>query len=501
MKNHSQYAISGGHQLTIDAAENILSSGGNAVDAAISAYWMCMVAEPFMASAGAGGFAMIREPNRKTTAVDFFCQTPKSKLNANDLEFFPITVDFGSTTEDFYVGMGSVAVPGAIAMLFELHNRWATIPMKELIQPAITMSKQGVVLDPFQSYECELLESIYKLSATGQRLFVNPDGSIKSEGERVTMNNFASFAEAIASEGPDLFYRGEISDKISKLCSERGGHLNRNDFEQYQVNISQPFLYKWNDYIIHSNPFPSVGAMILAAILKDIEQAELWNEEFLSNSHLNSLKHIVKSNYEVKQDLTSLLSKLANFDIPITNPDYKAHKWGGTSHFNIVDRDGMAVSLSTSIGEGCGTFIEGTDMQLNNMLGELALLPNGLHSWEKDVRLQSMMCPTIVTDDNQNLQMLIGSGGAGRIPFAMAQTINNHIGYGLNLQKAIASPRIIYDGSQFQIESGFEKNDVDELDNYWNAGSLYFGGTHAISVLNDIQASGDQRRYGKSILK
>ncbi len=500
MNDHNTYAISGGHAYTIKAAKQILNSGGNAIDAAIAAYWMCMVAEPFMASAGAGGFAMIREPDGNMVSMDFFCQTPKSKMKPEHSDLFPITVDFGTTTEKFYVGMASVAVPGAIAALWEMHRKWATIPMRELIQPAIEATKEGIPLEEFQAYECQLLKCIYELDPRGKEIFLKTDGQRKQFGERISMDHFPDFAETMAIEGADLFYKGEIASTVVQLCKEKGGNLSMNDLESYQLGITKPFSFSWNEKMVHSNPFPSVGAMIQAAILKGLENKKDIRPS--SKGHFDLISSISRKVFDIKDDLSLLTRYLSELGVKSSFQNHGSHKWGGTSHFNIVDKNGLAISLSTSIGEGSGTFIPGTDMQLNNMLGELALLPNGIHSWDIDVRLQSMMCPTMVTDDQNNLLMQIGSGGAGRIPFAMAQTIYNHFELGMNLEDSVSFPRVIYDGNLYQIEQGYQDISSEIEHKIWDTSSLYFGGTHAV-VQQDrrYQAVGDPRRYGKASVK
>ena len=143
------YAISGGHQKTIEAAEIILQQGGNAVDAAIAAYLVSFISEPCMASLGAGGFAMIND-TKEVKLVDFFCQTPLSKKSEPEQEFFPVVVDFGNTKEAFHVGKGSIAVPGAIAGIYKMHEVWGRLPMTELIEPALKWANQGIKLDKFQ---------------------------------------------------------------------------------------------------------------------------------------------------------------------------------------------------------------------------------------------------------------------------------------------------------------------------------------------------------------
>lgn len=497
--NHT-YAISGGNQYTVDAARQILDSGGNAIDAAIAAYWMCMVAEPFMASAGAGGFALVREPDGKMTSLDFFCQTPKNKKTPSQSDLFPITVDFGATTEKFYVGMASVAVPGAMAVLWEMHRRWATIPMKELVQPAMEATKLGIPMDEFQSYECQLLKCIYELDSRGRDIFLKDSGELKGLGDKVSMEHFSDFASSMAIEGVDLFYKGEIANSIVDLCKDRGGNLTMEDFGGYQLNTGTPFSYVWKNKKVHSNPFPSVGAMIQGALLKGLENHTSVYAG--SATHFDLVKTISKEVYDIKHDLNLLKDNLSKYGVSTKQNFHNSYKWGGTSHFNISDKDGLAISLSTSIGEGNGTFIPNTDMQLNNMLGELALLPNGIHSWDIDVRLQSMMCPTMITDLQNQLLMQIGSGGAGRIPFSMAQTIYNHFELGMDMEDSVSFPRIIYDGKLFQVEEGYE-NISPEIDhNVWDTSSLYFGGTHVIGHSKDYyEAVGDPRRYGKAFVK
>jgi gamma-glutamyltranspeptidase/glutathione hydrolase len=117
------YALSGGHKKTLEAAQTILDIGGNAVDAAIAAYLVSFIAEPCMASIGAGGFAMVNDGNQ-IKVIDFFCQTPIHKKKISQQNFYPVTIDFGNTKEDFHIGKGAIATPGAIAGVYKRRNRF-----------------------------------------------------------------------------------------------------------------------------------------------------------------------------------------------------------------------------------------------------------------------------------------------------------------------------------------------------------------------------------------
>jgi len=496
------YAISGGHQKTIEAAEIILSQGGNAVDASIAAYLVSFVAEPCMASIGAGGFAMIND-TKSIKMVDFFCQTPKNKQKVENQEFFPIVVDFGNTTEEFQVGKGSIATPGAIAGMYKMHEIWGKIPLSEIFEPALQWSRDGVKADKFQAYDFGLLENIFNLSPSGKELFFKSDGQMKEEGDLIKMPHYHDFLDVLKIEGKDLFYKGEIAKQISKDL-EDGGHLSRADFEEYEVYVKDPISFKFIDHTICTAGFPSVGGMLIAALLNTFQDSiTKKHPQFLSIDHFQYLVNTFSKIQLLNNDPLKISNYLIDqFGINTSiKQKLGGAKWGGTSHFNVIDNNGMTVCLTTSIGEGSGYFIEGTDMQMNNMLGEEALMPNGFHNWMPDVRLQSMMSPSIVRDNNGNTLLGIGSGGAGRIPYAISQAIINLLYFGVDPLKAVESPRIHFQDNIIEMEAGFDiKSDLIENLNVWDFKSLFFGGTNLIHRKNNrFSGIADQRRHGAVI--
>lgn len=496
------YAISGGNQKTIEAAEIILSQGGNAVDAAIAAYLVSFISEPCMASIGASGFAMINDTKR-IKMVDFFCQTPKVKKRTSDLDFIPITVDFGNLKEDYHVGKGSIAVPGAVAGIFKMHEIWGKLPIPEIFEPALQWSKEGIKVDKFQAHFFQLLENIFKLTPEGEKLFFNADGSLKIEGQIVKMPEFHDFLDVLKIEGKDLIYKGEVAKQVSEDLKD-GGHLNRNDFEEYEVYVKDPITFDFFDYKISTPGFPSVGGMLNTALLNTFQDLAIKEKfPFLSLSHFQQLVNTFTSVKKLQNNPRKIANYLnSHFGI---NTDIRqkigGRKWGGTSHFNVIDNDGMTVCLTTSVGEGSGYFIKGTNMQMNNMLGEEALMPDGFHNWKTDVRLQSMMSPSIVSGNNGQTLLGIGSGGAGRIPYAIGQAIINILYYGLDPLEAIAAPRIHLQDSIIEMESGYDINtDLFENLNEWKSKSLFFGGTNLIYAnKKQIRGIADPRRYGAVI--
>ncbi|MFT4759620.1 MAG: gamma-glutamyltranspeptidase/glutathione hydrolase [Paraglaciecola sp.] len=501
------FAISAGHEKTAEAASEILKSGGNAYDAAIAAFFASCVAEPCMTGLGGGAFANVFTADGQSMIFDFFCQTPQVKKIAEAVDFYPITVNFGTTTEIFHVGKGSSGVPGAIAGVYALHEKFGSMPMRELVQPAIDLAKNGIVINDFQYFDFQLLESILKVDKQANSVFFD-NGQLKNIGETMKMPQFADFLEVLAREGQDLFYKGEIAQKVAADYGQNGGFLQLSDFENYDVILRKPLTFSYKNKTILTNPLPSSGGAQLALFLKYLEQEKLPVQPF-QTEHALTLFTVFQKLETAKNSKLGLIGHLEkvlgqNFQKEKSQAKKSTNKRGATTHFNIVDKQGNAISLTSSLGEGCGYFIEGTDIQMNNMMGEAALLPNGFHSWEEDTRLSSMMSPTLVLDEMQKIEIITGSGGASRIPASIAQVISYLTDYQLAVNAAVNSPRVHLEHGFFNIGKGF-KGDFDKEKlgvevHRWLEKSLFFGGAHTV-VLNgkSLTAAGDDRRNGVAI--
>ena len=483
------FAISAGHELTRDTAKLIIENGGNAFDAAIAAYAVMFIAEPAMASAGASGFATTyHKETREKKVFDFFSQTPLRKSNRSDIDYFPIHIQFVDASEEFHVGLASSTVPGAIAGIYALHNKYGTIPVQELFQPAIRHCKEGVPLDDFQAYDLKLLQAILKTSPIGENIFFK-DGRIKISGEMIRMDHAADFLDFIGREGPRAFYYGEIAASICKDAKDRGAHFTREDFESYKVHLHDPLMLDIDKYHIAVPGTPSIGSYGLA-LYWGLCERENWDDA-------GAVKYTAE-NIRNKQVVIEQLRKLyphIDFDLHLEQVSSK-----GTSHFSIVDKDGNGIALTTSIGEGCGYFIPNTDMHMNNMLGETYLLPGGAHSWATNVRLNSMMTPTIAFKGDE-MFLVTGSGGASRIPVAIKQVLSNLIHENMSLKESTEAPRIHFQENTLHLEDNrdcFIPDGNFEIKR-WSDKSLYFGGVN--SVLSDsgrLEAWSDQRRLGSA---
>ncbi|RMD60080.1 MAG: gamma-glutamyltransferase, partial [Nitrospirae bacterium] len=165
--------VAAGHHLTCEAASLMLKEGGNAFDAAVAAGFASTVVEPTLSSLGGGGFMLAyKRVEGKEKLFDFFVNTSGKGRNGEiEPHFFPITVNFRDSLQDFHIGMGSVAVPGVIKGLLHIHDKLCTLPLKKILEPAIRYARDGVVLNESQAYFLHLLEPIITLSDTGKSIY------------------------------------------------------------------------------------------------------------------------------------------------------------------------------------------------------------------------------------------------------------------------------------------------------------------------------------------
>ncbi len=492
MNKNRKGIVVAGHEATANIAIEVLKDGGNAFDAAVAAMLVAFNSEPCMSSPGGGGFANIHTKDGHAEILDFFCQTPKSKKTAAESDFYPFNINFGGTTEDFYIGHASHAVPGMLAGIFKMHELYGSIPIKTLVEPIIEITKKGIGLDPFQHMDIVLLENMMNQSPRALEIFTR-NGKPLEIGQTLHMPALSDFIDAISREGPRLFYEGEIAGKICLDSKMKGGNLTMDDFKSYKVIRRKPIEIDYRGKKIRTTTFPSLGGAIIALGLGELSKEEIKGSH-LSQAHLDRLVPILKKMEYTNRNPENLAKHLDLYENVLFSK-----KWGSTTHFGVLDKEGNAVSITISNGEGSGYIIPGTDCFMNNMLGEAALLPDGFFSWKEDTRLFSLMSPTIVSNKGKEIEIITGTGGAGRIPGSILQTLHYLIDYELDVEEAVHSPRMHLTEKELNVEPGFEGEVRDsDLDvSIWDDLHMYYGGVHTITKKeNEIRGVGDKRRYG-----
>ncbi len=493
--------VAAGHPVTVSAAEEILKAGGNAFDAAIGAFFAAAIAEPVLCSLAGGGFLLAKSTRTQPLLYDFFTQTPIKARPRDEVGFYPITADFGTAQQEFHIGMGSTATPGCVRGLFEIHRDLATMPMKELITPALEAAQHQVPLNDFQSYIFSIIKPIYQQHPDAIALF-----DIDHQQTLRYQKVMADFFEVLAHEGDELFYRGEIAQSIELLSSQHGGHINRNDLESYRSIKRLPLKFNYRDATIFTNPPPSSGGLLIAFTLDLLNQTD--PQPFGSNDSLHTFLTAMELTHEARINSHQAPEQILNPDFLQTYRQQfsrAVRSYRGTTHISIIDNDSNVASLTTSNGEGCGYLIPDTGIMLNNMLGEEDLHPQGFNNWPTDQRMTSMMSPSLVIDANHR-EIVLGSGGSNRIRSAITQVLLNLIDHHMSIEEAVEAPRIHLEKSHLNIEGGYSDVIINSLTQrfpqptIWNELNLFFGGVH--TVMRDGQqfsGHGDPRRGGYAV--
>jgi gamma-glutamyltranspeptidase/glutathione hydrolase len=484
--------VATGHRRVTDAASATLRAGGNAFDAAVAAAFAAAVAEPMFTSLAGGGFLLARTGAGEERLIDFFVDVPGRGAPRHEPRFTPVTVRFPSSEQVFHVGLGSVAVPGTLRGLLTVHRRLGRIPLREVIAPAISLARDGLEVTAHQAYVIDLLTPITTSSATGRELFA-PAGRAPRQGERIHNSALADFLELLPSEGDRDFYDGSLARTIASEMSAGGGLLTESDMAAYQVIERKPLAIAYRGLRLLTNPPPSFGGSLVALSLQLLAAAGDEGASWGSAEHLRKLVAVM---IEAERAREEGGAESAGESLEARSSRVR-RAFRGTTHISVSDAEGAAASMSLSNGEGSGSFVPGTGIMLNNMLGEDDLHPEGFHSSPPGERVASMMSPSLLSDDT-GVRLILGSGGSKRIRTALVQVISNVVDHAMNLRDAVEAPRLHWDGECVQLEPGFEPEAVRALSrgwaiNEWSERNLYFGGVHAVG---GEEAAGDPRREG-----
>lgn len=512
-------AIAAGHPKTAEAGIKILHQGGNAFDAAVGAVLAACVVEPTLTSLAGGGFLLAHTQHGKDVLFDFFTQTPHQKRAIAEVDFFPVEVDFGTATQEFHIGLGSMAVPGVLAGLWQVHQSLGCLSFAAVADPAIQYALHGVEVTDFQGYCCRLLEPIL-VHATDLRSTYFPADALVKPGDRLVNPDLGHSLAHIAKHGIGEFYDGEWAERLLHDCQHRGGYLTRNDLLNYQVVERSPLLTRYRNETLVTNPPPSSGGTLIAFALRLLNDLSIGSLTFGSEDHLRTLAQVMRLTNQARSDgydgrlyepgiadrflAPSHVEAYQALLHPLLSGHTAVNKWGSTTHLSVVDAEGNAASVTTSNGEGSGYVIPGTGILINNMLGEADLHPGGFHGWVENQRISSMMAPTIVLKGDRP-DIVLGSGGSNRIRTAILQVISNLIDFQMPMEEAVNAPRIHWENGVFNLEPGLTPVTPSALDGSlndqiipWDTHNMFFGGVHAVQSLGDrlFDGAGDRRRGG-----
>ena len=499
-----------GHPLTASAAEEMLSLGGSAFDAAVSAGFASVVTEPALTSLGGGGFLLAhREKQEEDILFDFFVNIPGLNGDKNIKPVMvPVDIKFPQSTQVFHTGFASAAVPGMLKGLLYIHERLCSLPIKAILAPALYHLDKGIEVSKLQGYILSLLEPIFSSTEYGKEIY-RKDGRYVRQYDRLFNPLLNNIFRKIANNNFDL-YKGDPAKIFIEEMINNDGIITRSDLDAYEVVERKPLRISYRDREILTNPPPSSGGVKLALGLHLFEKVEFsslshGSEEFMIilteiMKMMNAFNPLQTNNHTVYPFEDSTMSPMIESLInDVSEKTFISNQ--GTTQISVIDEEGNAASMTTSNGTGSGCFIPNTGIMLNNMMGEDDLHPEGFFSSPPNVRVSSMMAPTIKLK-NGKVETVLGSGGSKRIRDAIFQVLINIIDYNYPLEKAVETSRIHFEDDILHTEPEIPVEIIDKLKkhykvNRWNVKDMYFGGVHCVN--SKLDGWGDSRRGGSVI--
>jgi gamma-glutamyltranspeptidase / glutathione hydrolase len=443
-------AVAAGHPATVEAGVEILEDGGNAADAAVAASLASSVAETVMTGLLGGGHAIVLRDGGVRT-LDFFVAVPGLGAETRRVELEQLEVPFGTELIHYAVGIGSCGVPGVLAGLGELWRRDGSLPWARLVEPALRLARDGVEMLPAHASCLKMLAPVMTMREGGR--IYSPGGHLLETGDRLEQPGLISALEAVADEGAAS---PTLEAALLALMEERDGLVTQEDLSSYLAVWGEPGRIAFRATEVASR----VG---LASPLPALARLEGF-------------------------DAVSMAKTLAlDGDLP-----------GDTTNITVVDREGSAVVLTTSLGLGSGDWIPDLDLHLNSMLGEADLLVGG--HLVPGRRMPSMMAPMLAFDDD-GLALAAGAAGGTRLRSALVQVVSGVLDEGQSPGDAVDRPRLHPVGDVVHLEPGFPDHVPDALEaegfavRRWPSLHHYFGG---VSAVTRSGAAGDPRRSGSA---
>lgn len=471
--------------LATQAALDILKAGGNAIDAAIAANAVLGLVEPTGNGMGGDLFAIVWD-----------AETQKLYgLNASGRSPYELTLDYFK--ENGYEKIPShgplpVSVPGCVDGWFELHNKFGSLPMKEVLDPAISYAENGFPLTELIAYYWG--RSTFLSQYPGFEEIFMPNGKAPEKGEVFKNPYLANTFKLIAEQGRDVFYKGEIAEKIVDYVREQGGFLSMKDFEDHHSEWVEPISTNYRGYDVWELPPNGQGTAVLQ-MLNILENYDIASMGFGSPDYMH---HFIEAKKLAYEDRAKYYSDMDFNDLPIEeliskeyskdraaliNANRAARSYpageleqGNTIYLTTADKDGNMVSLIQSNYRGMGSGM--TPGKLGFILqdrGELFALEEGhMNVYEPHKRPFHTIIPAFITKDGEPY-ISFGLMGGAMQPQGHVQIVCNLIDFGMNLQEAGDAPRISHDGSsqptgemmndggRVSLESGFEYQTIREL--------------------------------------
>src|SRR5271165_414764 len=465
-----------------DAGVEIMKAGGNAVDAAVAVGFALAVTHPEAGNIGGGGFMLFRRPDGEVHFLDY-----REKAPSNATADMYLDKDGNVIKDMSTIGYKAIAVPGSVAGLAYAEKHWGKLTLRQVMEPAIRLARDGFVLD--YGTAMDLHEKELALFPESKRIFQR-DGNFYQLGDVFKQPELAKTLERIA-KNPDDFYHGELARDLARAMQKGGGLVSAADLAAYEVKERQPIRGSYRGYEVISAPPPSSGGVALVEILNILEGYDLAKQgnrsaesihltaeafqraffdraEFLGDPDFSKIPvaQLIDKRYadawretiplrratpagDLKRP--EIFTKLDQYaaanpqPIAVREPEH-------TTHYSVVDPEGNAVAVTTTLNDSFGSHVtaEGLGFLMNNEMDDFAvkqgvpnmygLLQGPANAVGANKRPLSAMTPTIVLQDGK-LYLVLGSPGGPTIITTVANVLMGVVDYGMNIQESVNAPR------------------------------------------------------------
>ncbi|KAG9316332.1 gamma-glutamyltranspeptidase [Chiua virens] len=464
-----QGAVAAENKRCSDIGVDVLKDGGNAVDAAISASFCVGVVNMFSSGIGGGGWMTVRIPptipgrSSEVFTIDYRETAP---------ELANRTMYANNASAAKYGGL-AVGVPGELRGFGEAHRRWGRLPWHRLVQPSVELAAEWTV-------DVELAKriqtfAVLMLSNEAWRAVFAPEGKLLLQGETIRRTNYSRTLDTIAKEGPGAFYKGSIADSIIRKVHETGGILTHADLEKYAVKVERALEGSYRDKKVYTSHAPTSGPVLLH-MLNLVARFDLIGEGrtplnvhriveamkfgFAARTRIGDPSYYTGSGARIMEIPTKEFADLIAVNLTddrthppeYYNPEFDVETDHGTSHISVVDKDGMAVALTTTVNLVFGSQVldSETGIILNDEMDDFStpgisngfgLRPSPYNYPEPGKRPLSSVAPTILEYANGSFYLAFGGSGGSQIFPALFQTLLN-LDWGMDVSQAVEYGRV-----------------------------------------------------------
>ncbi|HEY9002335.1 MAG TPA: gamma-glutamyltransferase [Mucilaginibacter sp.] len=475
-----------------DAAQvglNILKKGGNAVDAAVAVQFALEVTHPEAGNIGGGGFMVFRSAKGETNTLDFREKAPAGASQNMYLDSAGNVIPGMSISTH-----ASSGVPGSVDGMVEAHRKYGRLKWADLVQPSVDLARNGFKITKRLANDLNRAGNEFKKLNPGVNYLLRDDGW--KEGDLLVQEDLAKTLEQIRDKGRDGFYEGIVADHIVNEMKGGKGLITKTNLQNYHSVWRNALTGTYKGYKVITMPPPSSGGVALLQLLQSVERYPLSRWGYNRDS---TVQLMVEAERRVYADRSKYLGDPDFYKVPVDSllrPEYNADRMSNfawdkatpsstiqpgkimgyesdqTTHYSIVDRDGNAVSITTTLNNSFGSkiFVKGAGFLLNDEMDDFSSKPGvpnmfGLvggkaNSIQPNKRMLSSMTPTILEKDGK-LFMVVGTPGGSTIITSVFQTILNVIEFNQSMQQAVSSKRFHHQWLPDEVD--IEKGAIDSV--------------------------------------